>query len=308
MLNAGDILEEKYKVIKVLGKGGMGIVYLCENLQTGKLWAIKEVYQGINNIDVLSEVNILKDLNHIGIRRIIDVFYENKKLYMVQDYVEGQTLKEYVGLNSSMKIEEILNITLALCDIIRYLHNQNSPIIYRDIKPSNIIITPSDRVVLIDFGISKVYKSDAGYDKVYSFSNGYAAPEQYGLGKCCTQTDIYGIGMLIYFMLKGENPSTGIEPLLDEKYEIGIDDDIKKIIQNCVRIDILDRYISVDILKTDILELAEKHRQKKNNTTNVDAFNIINGKSQATVFNGDKIKRNVRKLLYFTVIILLNLM
>ena len=308
MLKSGDILEGKYEVIEVLGKGGMGIVYLCKNIKIGKLWAIKEVVQDLENIDVLSEANIIKDLNHLGIRRIVDVFYENNNVYMVQDYVEGQTLKEYVRVNGKLQIAKICHITSELCDIIGYLHNQSPAIIYSDIKPSNIMITPSGKVVLIDFGISKIYKCDAEHDTVCAISNGYAAPEQYGLGKCCTQTDIYGIGMLIYFMLKGENPSTGVEPLLDEKYEIGIDYNFKKIIQSCVKIDIADRYSSIEVLKKEILGLLTEHKYEKIEIPSEYNFNtnILSENSKIMIFNEDKLKRNVRKLLYLTVIVLLN--
>ncbi len=263
MLNSGDILDEKYEVIKILGKGGMGTVYLCKNIRLGNLWAIKEVIKDIKNIDILTEANILKDLNHPGIRRIVDIFYENNNLYMVQDYVDGQTLKEYVKVNGKMQTEKICRITSDLCDIVGYLHNQNPAIIYRDIKPSNIMITPSGKIVLIDFGISKVYKSDTVKDTVCAGSNGYAAPEQYGLGKCCAQTDIYGIGMLVYFMVKGKTPFTGIEPLLDENYENYINSNLKKIIQKCVKIDIKDRYISVKVLKKEILEVLKKDKYEK---------------------------------------------
>ena len=263
MLNSGDILDEKYEVIKILGKGGMGIVYLCKNKRLGNLWAIKEVIQDIKNTGILTEANILKDLNHVGIRRIVDIFYENNNLYMVQDYVEGQTLKEYVKVNGKMKTEKICQITSDLCDILGYLHNQNPAIIYRDIKPSNIMITPSEKIVLIDFGISKVYKSDTDKDTVSAGSNGFAAPEQYGSGKCCAQTDIYGIGMLIYFMVKGKIPTTGIEPLLDENYEEDIDDNLRKIIQKCVKIDIEDRYISAQSLKKEILKILKVNKYKK---------------------------------------------
>lgn len=260
MLNSGDILDNKYEIIRTLGKGGMGVVYLCKNIKLGNLWAIKEVIQGKKNIDILTESNILKNLNHPGIRKIVDTFYVNNNLYMVQDYVDGQTLKEYVKANGRIQAEKICRIVSDLCDIIGYLHNQNPVIIYRDIKPSNIMIMTSGKVVLIDFGISKVYKNDMtqDIDKICAGSNGYAAPEQYGSGKCCKQTDIYGIGMLIYFMVKGRTPYTGIEPLLDENYEPEINNKLKKIIQRCVRIDIKERYALVEDLKEDISEVLHK--------------------------------------------------
>lgn len=263
MLDCGHILDGKYEVIKILGKGGMGVVYLCRNIRLGNLWAIKKVRQGIKNIDILTEANILKDLSHPGIRRIVDIFYESNNLYMVQDYVEGQTLKEYVKVNGRIQTEKICRITCDLCDIIGYLHNQNPAIIYRDIKPSNIMITPNGKVVLIDFGISKVYKTDTEQDAVCAGSNGYAAPEQYGLGKCCKQTDIYGTGMLLYFMVKGKSPFTGVEPLVDENYDHNIDDNLRIIIQKCVKINIKDRYSEVEELKNEILKVLKKDKYEK---------------------------------------------
>jgi len=262
MLKSGDILDEKYEVIKLLGKGGMGTVYLCKNIILGNFWAIKEVKKNTKNIDVLTEAKIIKGLNHSGIRRILEVFYVGNNLYMVQDYVDGQTLKEYVNANGRMQTEKICRITSDLCDIVGYLHNQNPAIIYRDIKPSNIMITTSEKIVLIDFGISKIYKSDTVKDTMCACSNGYAAPEQYGAGKSCTQTDIYGIGMLVYFMVKGRTPLTGIEPLLDENYEEYINEKLKTVIKKCVKIDIKDRYGSVEDLQKEISKISKKDKSQ----------------------------------------------
>lgn len=303
MLNSGDMLDGKYEVIKILGKGGMGVVYLCKNIRFENLWAIKEIVKDKKNIDVLREANILKNLNHLGIRRIVDVFYENNKLYMVQDYVEGQTLDEYVKKNNSIQIDEICAITSDLCDIVGYLHNQNPAIIYRDIKPSNIIITVGGKVVLIDFGISKVYMEDTAQDAICACagSNGYAAPEQYGSGRSCMQTDIYGLGMLIYFMLKGKGPHTGIEPLLNENYNGYTEDSLRLIIQKCVKINIVDRYGSVEDLKKEILNVSKKDKNMKNT-------DFINHNSGTNLFNKiinkGQYKKTVKVFLYFIVAIL----
>ncbi|GCD10804.1 serine/threonine-protein kinase [Clostridium tagluense] len=306
MLNSGYILDRKYEVIKTLGKGGMGTIYLCENKRLGNLWAIKEVVQDIKNTGILTEANILKNLNHVGIRRIVDIFYENNNLYMVQDYVEGQTLKEYVKENGKMNTEKTCRITSDLCDILCYLHNQKPAIIYRDIKPSNIMITPSGKIVLIDFGISKVYKSDTEQDTVSAGSNGFAAPEQYGLGKCCAQTDIYGIGMLIYFMVKGKIPTTGIEPLLDENYEADIDGKIKVIIQKCVKIDIVDRYISAEILKKEILEVLKADKYEK--TVIFNNYNsstkVFIKKDKSKTLDKSKLKKTISGFSVFAIAIL----
>jgi len=308
MLNSGDILDGKYEVIRILGKGGMGVVYLCKNTRLGNLWAIKEVIKDTKNIDVLTEAIILKDLSHPGIRRIVDIFYASNNLYMVQDYINGQTLKEYVKANGRIHTEKIVQITSDLCDIVDYLHNQNPAIIYRDIKPSNIMITNSERIILIDFGISKVYKNDSEQDTVSAGSNGYAAPEQYGLGKCCAQTDIYGIGMLIYFMVKGRTPLTGIEPLLDENYENYINTNLKRIIQRCVKIDIKDRYVSVEDLKKELSEVLMKDSREKIAILNEhnNSINVIIKKSKIKIISKGKgkIKKTIKGFFCFIVVLL----
>jgi len=305
MLNIGDLLDQKYEVIKTLGKGGMGVVYLCKNKSLGSLWAIKEVIQDITNTGILTEANILKNLNHVGIRRIVDTFYENNNLYMVQDYVDGQTLKEYVNENGKIGTEKACRIISDLCDILGYLHNQNPAIIYRDIKPSNIMITASGKIVLIDFGISKVYKSDTDKDTISAGSNGFAAPEQYGLRKCCAQTDIYGIGMLIYFMVKGRIPTTGIEPLMDENYEDDINDGLRIIIQRCVKIDILDRYSSAEILKREIKKVFKINKHEK--TVTLSDYNTSNNvyikKHEPKILDKGKLKI-IKGFIFFIVAII----
>lgn len=253
MLNSGYILDKKYEVIKTLGQGGMSTVYLCKNIRLGNLWAIKEVGKELKGqIDFLAEPNILKNLNHPGIPRVIDIFYEEDNLYMVEDYIEGETLESYINRNRPVDDQEICRIVISISDIIAYLHSFDPPIIYRDLKPSNIMITSSGKVILIDFGISRVYKQDGSRDTIYMGSKGYAAPEQYGVEQTCKQTDIYGLGAVMYFIVKGKAPSTLFEALKDESYDEKVDDGLKIIIQKAMQIDKNTRYISIEELQSDI--------------------------------------------------------
>lgn len=253
MLNSGYILDKKYEVIKTLGQGGMSTVYLCKNIRLGNLWAIKEVGKELKGqIDFLAEPNILKNLNHPGIPRVIDIFYEEDNLYMVEDYIEGETLESYINRNRPVDDQEICRIVISISDIIAYLHSFDPPIIYRDLKPSNIMITSSGKVILIDFGISRVYKQDGSRDTIYMGSKGYAAPEQYGVEQTCKQTDIYGLGAVMYFIVKGKAPSTLFEALKDESYDEKVDDGLKIIIQKAMQIDKNMRYISIEELQSDI--------------------------------------------------------
>lgn len=277
MLSKGYILDNRYKVIKVLGAGGMGTVYLCENTRLNNLWAIKETIKSDKiNTDITNEPNILKKLNYPGIPKIIDIFYEKDNFYMVEEYIEGQTLKEYVQENGYLEVSKICHIISSICDIIEYLHNFNPPIIYRDVKPTNIMITPSGKVVLIDFGISKIYKFDNNSDTVNLGSIGYAAPEQSGIEQSCRQTDIYGIGMVMYFMTTGKVSQTSAQPLEDSSYPDGTDKDLKKIIFKCVQNQIKDRYATTRELNNATIKLLNKYKDDK--TLRLNSINIKKGK------------------------------
>ncbi|WP_411679158.1 serine/threonine-protein kinase [Clostridium thailandense] len=253
MLNSGYILDKKYEVIKTLGQGGMSTVYLCKNIKLENLWAIKEIDKSLkSNVNFLTESDILKKLSHSGIPRIVDIFYENDNLYMVEDYIEGETLESYIDKNKKIDIHELCKIALSLSDIIHYLHSFRPPIIYRDLKPSNIMITLSGKIVLIDFGISRVYKKGNKEDTIYMGSKGYAAPEQYGMEQTCRQTDIYGLGAVIYFMINGKAPANFFEPVKNESYGENIDIRLKRVIQKAMQIDIDKRYNSIEEFQEEL--------------------------------------------------------
>ena len=298
MLNSGYILDEKYEVVKTLGQGGMSTVYLCKNTRLGNFWAIKEVKKELKGqMDFLAEPNILKNLSHPGVPRVVDIFYREDNLYIVEDYIEGETLQDYIKKNGFIGIKQINNIVLSICSIIEYLHSFNPPIIYRDLKPSNIMITPKDKIVLIDFGISRIYKQGGDKDTIYMGSKGYAAPEQYGMEQTCIQTDIYGIGAVIYFLVTGKAPIALLEPLKDESYSNEVSLELKKIIQKAMQIDIESRYSSVEEMKKELLRFSEKEYDTKTllmqNSEEYSKTLFMN--SNKSVFNdeiNDKLFRN----------------
>lgn len=264
MLDVGYILDEKYEVMKILGQGGMSTVYLCKNIRLGNLWAIKEVRKELKGqIDFLAEPNILKNLSHPGIPRVVDIFYEEDNLYIVEDYIEGETLQDYIKKSSFIEPQQVCKIAISICDIIEYLHSFNPPIIYRDLKPSNIMITPKDKIVLIDFGISRIYKQDGDKDTVYMGSKGYAAPEQYGTEQTCMKTDIYGLGAVIYFMVSRKAPGSLLEPLKDDSYGVDVNDGLKKIIKKAMQIDIEGRYSAIEEMKGHLLRCAVTEQDTK---------------------------------------------
>lgn len=248
MHNSGGILDGKYKVMSILGHGGMGTVYLCENIRIHNMWAVKEIPTEFNDgMDFPKEIEILKGLKHPCIPRIVDAFYEGGMAYIVEDYIEGENIESIVKRKGAMEPERVCEIALRLCSIIEYLHSLNPPVIYRDLKPSNIILTPEWKPVLVDFGISRIYKYGKESDTVVMGSKGFAAPEQYGSAQSGKGTDIYGLGATMYFMLTGEIPSCPVsgESALKSTGMEGI-------IRKAMDPDVMNRYRSIEEMRMAI--------------------------------------------------------
>lgn len=216
MLQVGSVLDGKYKILSEIGHGGMSTVYLAINERANKTWAVKEVRKtGINNYEVirqglLAETNILKRLNHPNLPSIIDVIDSEDTFVIVMDFIEGTDLQKRLR-SGAQPWEDVVDWGIQLCDVLDYLHCQNPPIIYRDMKPANIILKPEGlrgKVMLLDFGTAREYKGDgSSADTTCLGTRGYAAPEQYGgQGETDARTDIYTLGATLYHLLTGLRP------------------------------------------------------------------------------------------------------
>ena len=260
-MQIGEIFEGKYKILKVLGHGGMSSVYLCENIKLNTLWAIKEISKNSNmKIDFLVEPNILKKLDHPSLPKIFDIIEDLDNIYIVVDYIEGVSLDKKLAMQT--KISEIIVLKWAkqLCEALEYLHSFTpNPIIYRDMKPSNIILTKSESLKLIDFGIAREFKPEANNDTVFIGTRGFAAPEQYGNGQTSVVSDIYSLGVTLYCLLTGRNPN---EPPYEIKPVRTIDKSLSKEIENiickCVRQNPTERYQSIGEMLNDIEDMENK--------------------------------------------------
>ncbi|HHV59204.1 MAG TPA: serine/threonine protein kinase [Clostridiaceae bacterium] len=258
------LLDGKYKIIDKIGHGGMGTVYKAENVKLQTYWAIKEI-NSINqkNINV-KEYDILKKLNHPALPRIFDIFEENSNLYIVEDYIEGINLKEFLKNNGTIDEKTAIDWFLQLCHVLKFLHEQKpNPIIYRDMKPSNIILTDQGALKLVDFGIAREYKDTASTDTVFIGSRGYAAPEQYGLGQSTPATDIYSLGVTIYHLLTGHDPTTPpykLRPVREIKGNLS--QEIENIIIKCTQEDPGKRYQKIDELIEAINNIASKEKRE----------------------------------------------
>jgi len=206
IINRKDILEEKYKVLTHIASGGMSDVYLVEDIyDTGRLRAVKVVKKGHKLASKLvDESIILSQLNHPNIPKMIDFFSSSDYIYLVMEYAEGTVLSDYLlSKDYQISIDQVIHIGIQLCDILTYLHHRSEPIIYRDIKPGNIILGNDGNIRLIDFGISRKFQSGKMEDTVKIGTVGFAAPEQFEKKQTDERTDLFSLGSLLYYMLSG---------------------------------------------------------------------------------------------------------
>ena len=215
ILPKGAILQDRYEVLKVLGLGGMGAVYQARDLRfTGvaRLCALKEMTcttpdpqvrrLAIQNFE--REANILARLNHPAIPKIYDYFTEGIRSYLVLEYIDGENLEALMGdTEQKLPQERTIDWAIQICDVLSYLHSQDPPIVFRDMKPSNVMLQPPDHIVLVDFGIARVF--EAGQKGTMIGTEGYSPPEQYR-GIANPQGDIYALGATLHHLLTQRDP------------------------------------------------------------------------------------------------------
>jgi len=214
ILPNGTIVQERYVIENLLGRGGFGAVYLVRDQRTrGNLFALKEITDTSKQERerFAFECEVLKRLDHHALPRVYRVFDDEKsaRAYMLMDYIEGPNL-ERLRLQQPEKrfpLEKALDILAPIFAVVGYLHRQDPPIIHRDVKPANIIVpTSNDEAVLVDLGIAKEYMIDATTTAIRRCSPGYGAPEQYDKGTNL-RTDIYGLAATLYVLLTGVIPT-----------------------------------------------------------------------------------------------------
>jgi serine/threonine protein kinase len=214
-----QLLKKRYEIIGILGKGGMGCVYkVADRRQGGKVLAAKELRPGTMPLEKAdealaqfqTEARILARLTHPNIPKVYDYFSVRGAHYIVMEYIDGRTLEQLLLARRGKPIDEGLALSwaLQLCRAMHFLSVQNPrPIIFRDLKPSNIMIARDGRIKLIDFGIARFFKEDKREDTYVYGTPGYAAPEQYGTGQTDARSDVFSLGATLHHCLTGSNPS-----------------------------------------------------------------------------------------------------
>lgn len=257
-----EIWFQKYRILGLLGRGGTSKVYLAEHIKLNSYRAIKFISKSHPLYELqLKEAIILKNLKHSCIPIIYDIEENEEGSYIVEQYLEGDTLKDYVEKNVAIEEDIIIQLAIQLCDLIHYLHSIKRPILYLDLKPENIILMGMT-IKLIDFG-SALFQDEIYDNQSYYGTQGFAAPELYYSKKADVRCDVYGIGSLLYFMATGHAISE--YRTANENIDMigNYSKRLKNIINHCLKLYPSGRYTSVEQLKKQLSAVQKKQKLNK---------------------------------------------
>lgn len=268
------IIAGRYELVTEWDRGGMSIVYLARDRRLKKNWAVKEILKegapggkAVSN-DLLAEAALMKNLTHPALPRIIDIVSQNDTFYIIMDFVEGDNLKNIMLREGAQSQDKVIRWGTELAAALDYLHRQSPPIIYRDMKPSNIMLQPDGQIKLIDFGIARIYKEGAADDTTHLGTYGYAAPEQFaregGPSRTDARTDVYDLGATLYSLVTGITPENDpyFKPGPIRRVDPSLSAGLEKILIKCTQPNPADRYQSMQELMNALLnyeKLDEKY-------------------------------------------------
>lgn len=267
-----QMLLLRYRLQSQVGSGGFSAVYKAEDTASGKIVAIKAIslrgltpQEKIEATDTFNrEVSLLSPLYHRNLPRIIDHFSDAECWYMVMDFVDGTPLEDLLerSRNVRLPLTKVVDIGLILCNVLEYLHTQHPPIIYRDLKPANIMLTSQGHLFLIDFGIARLFKPGKASDTIPFGSPGYAAPEQYGKAQTTPRADIYSLGALLHQLLTGDDPAQHpftFAPLSQRRPELAT---LEPLITRMVALKSDDRPENIQVVKKELQRFSVEQRMQ----------------------------------------------
>jgi WD40 repeat protein len=270
LLTSQVMLKQRYLILGQAGRGGFGAVYKASDLSFGnRLVAIKEMSQSSLNGQELIEATaafknealLLAGLTHPNLPRIYEQFMEQGRSYLVMDFIDGETLEDRLQRlgTGKLPIEKVMDIVLQLCSVLEYLHSRQPSIIFRDLKPANVMITSQSHAYLIDFGIARLFTPGQEKDTTALGSYGYAPPEQYGKSQTTTRADIYSLGATLHQLLTGEDPSETpfqFSPihLHDERLR-----DLAPLVMSMVNVDVSQRPSHISVVRQELQRITMQY-------------------------------------------------
>ena len=272
-LESGSLLNHRYRIVEVLGQGGMAAVYKAVDENLGVEVAVKENLFTTEEYarQFRLEATILASLRQSNLPRVSDHFViESQGQYLVMDFIEGEDLRQRLDRLGPLPEQEVIIIGVALCDAISYMHARQPVILHRDIKPGNVRITPSGHIYLVDFGLAKVVEGrEATHTGARAMTPGYSPPEQYGSARTDGRSDIYSLGATLYCALTNTLPEDGLERAMSrtkltpiQKRNHKVSENVARIIEKCLEVKPNDRYQSADELRYALMQARSISRRK----------------------------------------------
>lgn len=274
----GDVVHGRYEVQSCLGQGAMGAVYLVtDNTLPGARWALKELDIGIVLAHereearelFLRESQLLASLCHPGLPRVVDFFEEQGgSRVLVMEVIHGHPIDQVLSsVNRPLRAEEAVPAGLQVAQVLEYLHAQKPPVVFRDLKPSNLMLTPVGKVCLIDFGIARRYDPEKSKDTQELGTPGFCAPEQYGHGQSSPRSDIYALGTTLFHLLTRKDPQSYnfTFPRISGLVEVpsGLDDCLQK----ALALKPEDRYADVAAMRKDLEAVLDSLEPRTDTST-----------------------------------------
>lgn len=267
-LAPGTLLHNRYRIVSILGQGGMGAVYRATDEHLQIPVAVKENLFLTEEYgrQFQREAHILAGLRHPNLPHVTDYFsQENQVQYLVMDYIDGEDLRQRMERLGVLPERETLLIGISICDALTYLHTRQPPIVHRDIKPGNIKVTPEGQAVLVDFGLAKIMQgSQVTSTGARAMTPGYSPPEQYGTARTDPRSDIYSLGATLYASLTGVIPEDSLARMTGKADLTPIRELAPKIsrkladtVERALEIDPEDRYQTADEFKQSLIESGE---------------------------------------------------
>ncbi len=288
MARRGEIIDGKYEILREIGRGGMSVVYLAQDTRLNKNWAVKEFRKDQDDDSrrvalkaLLNEAELMKKLDHPTLPRIVDIIEDNRTAYIIMDYIEGEPLNKVLDAYGAQPQEAVIEWGKQLSEVLDYLHTRKPPVIYRDMKPGNIMLKPDGTVRLFDFGIAREYKEGKSGDTTNIGTRGYAPPEMFQeKGQSDARSDIYSLGVTLYHLVTGKNPA---EPPY-ELYPIrhwnpSLSGGLEYLIQKCTQLNPKDRWQScaeVTYVLENLSKFDYEYKKRLKNKVNVfTAFAVL---------------------------------
>ena len=281
MTEIGSVIDRRFRVIDQIGEGGMSVVWLVTDTRLGKQWAVKEIKKNARTdthkviVESLrKEANLMKGLDHPALPRIVDIIEDGESLFVVMDFIQGEDLKTVIqDPKRTIREDDVIDWGIQLCDALQYLHDKG--VVYRDMKPGNVMLQNDGTVKIIDFGIAREYDPSKQDDTMPLGTRGYASPEAFKKGEQTdARSDIYSLGVTLFHLATGHGPMEFVDqPTLPPIRDIdpSLSEGLEAIIIRATQWDRSMRYQSCIEMSLDLQnpgKLTAEYRKRLQRTVN----------------------------------------